>query len=143
MSQIFEVAGNVLWHPSNGPARLFLRQVPVFEAEVKGPSGVGPMVNDECQIDPAAFRNFVDALLRWYRATHHPVMTAMAEGFICTALVLAERAGLELRWYAPDQTYDHLKPSDAQTERALAAALNGRMGDLRERAREHGRSMVM
>lgn len=39
---------------------MFLRQVSVFEAELGLLSGIGPMQNDECQIDPVALGTFVD-----------------------------------------------------------------------------------
>ncbi|GAA2710236.1 MULTISPECIES: DUF6086 family protein [Streptomyces] len=142
MSQLFEMDGEILWYPSNGPARLFLRQVSVFEAEAGRPSGIGPMVNDECRIDPAAFRPFANALLAWYRTTTHPVMTAMAEGFIGTVLVLAERAGMELEWRTPARPPKSLSPADAATAVKLAEALDRRVDDLRHASRELGRSMT-
>ncbi|MFE7779466.1 DUF6086 family protein [Streptomyces nigrescens] len=62
------------------------------------PSGIGPMKADECQIAPVPFKAFVDALLAWHRRTSHTVMAALAEGFVATVLVLAERAGIEVNW---------------------------------------------
>ncbi|MFI2430763.1 DUF6086 family protein [Streptomyces sp. NPDC018693] len=42
MSMYFELGDETLWNPSNGVGRLFLRQVEVFEAELKLPSGNQP-----------------------------------------------------------------------------------------------------
>ncbi|MEU6373445.1 DUF6086 family protein [Streptomyces sp. NPDC046909] len=97
MSQYFELDGETLWNPSNGAARLFLAQVRVYEEEVGVPSGFGPMENDECQVDPAALAPFADALIALHDRTRHAVVDALSEGFVATVLVLAERAGIEVR----------------------------------------------
>ncbi|MFF8833383.1 DUF6086 family protein [Streptomyces sp. NPDC015131] len=94
MSQYFTVGDRTLWNPSNGASRMFIRQVAVFEAELGLPSGLGPMTDDECQIDPRAFETFVHALLAHHRRTSHAVLLALSEGFTATVLVLAERAGI-------------------------------------------------
>ncbi|MFF9767624.1 DUF6086 family protein [Streptomyces sp. NPDC014636] len=98
MSQYFEIGEETLWNPSNGAARLFLRQVEVFEAELELPSGLGPMRNDECKIDPAVFGVFVHALLARHRRTGHAVVLALSEGFVGTVVVLAQRAGIDIDW---------------------------------------------
>jgi hypothetical protein len=41
---------------------LFLRQVALFEEELALPSGIGPMEQDEAQIDPAVLEAFVEAM---------------------------------------------------------------------------------
>lgn len=96
MSQYFELGEQTLWNPSNGAARLFLRQVSVFEGELGLPSGIGPMRDDECQIDPVALKTFVEALLEQYLSATHGVVIALSEGFAASMLVLAERAGIQL-----------------------------------------------
>ncbi|GAA3142722.1 DUF6086 family protein [Streptomyces rameus] len=98
MSQYFEIGDETLWNPSNGAARLFLRQAEVFEAELGLPSGLGPMRNDECEVDPAALAVFVHALLARHRRTGHTVVLALSEGFVGTVLVLAQRAGIAVDW---------------------------------------------
>ncbi|MFW5418135.1 hypothetical protein J0910_16105 [Nocardiopsis sp. CNT-189] len=125
MSHYYELGEETLWNPSNGVSRLFLAQAAAFEAELGLPSGIGPMAEDECRIDPAAFGAFARALLTRYRSTGHPVAAALSEGFTAAVLVLAERAGL--RATLPGA------PADP------AAA--GRTARLRERARELDRSM--
>ncbi|MEI5101039.1 DUF6086 family protein [Streptomyces sp. PmtG] len=101
MSQYFDMGDETLWNPSNGAARLFLRQVAVFEEELGVPSGVGPMENDEAQIDRTVFAAFVNALVAHHRRTHHAVVLALTDGFLTTVLALAGRAGVDVRWAAP------------------------------------------
>ncbi|MCF3128829.1 DUF6086 family protein [Streptomyces olivochromogenes] len=98
MSQYLDMGDETLWNPSNGAARLFQRQVAVFEAELELASGIGPMENDECQIDPVAFETFVNALLAQHRRTSHTIILALSEGFTATVLALAERAGIRVDW---------------------------------------------
>ncbi|MFD9084117.1 DUF6086 family protein [Streptomyces erythrochromogenes] len=98
MSQYFDLGDETLWNPSNGASRMFQRHVALFEAELELPSGIGPMENDECQIDPVALEAFVNALLVRHRRTGHAIILALSEGFTATVLVLAERAGIWLDW---------------------------------------------
>ncbi|MEU2792333.1 DUF6086 family protein [Streptomyces sp. NPDC007100] len=98
MSQYYDMGDQTLWNPSNGASRLFMSQVSIYQAELGLPSGIGPMQADECQIDPVAFKAFVDALLAWHRRTSHAVVAALSQGFVATVLVLAERAGIEVNW---------------------------------------------
>ncbi|GGW20118.1 hypothetical protein GCM10018980_45560 [Streptomyces capoamus] len=113
MSQYFDLGGETLWNPSNGAARLFLRQVEVFEAELGLPSGIGPMRNDESDIDPDAFAVFVHALLARHRRTGHPVVLALSEGFVGTVVALARRAGTAIDWERLE-TFPDGPPSDVQ-----------------------------
>ncbi|MGW4443511.1 DUF6086 family protein [Streptomyces sp. NPDC004682] len=98
MSQDFLLGDETLWNPSNGAARLFRRQVEVFEAELGLPSGIGPLHSDESQLDLSLFTPFVHALLTHHRHTTHAVILSLSEGFTATVLVLAERAGVDLNW---------------------------------------------
>ncbi|MGW1726837.1 DUF6086 family protein [Streptomyces sp. NPDC002306] len=98
MSQYFDIGDETLWNPSNGASRMFQRHVAVFEAELELPSGIGLMENDECQISPATFETFVNALLAKHRGMSHAVWLALSEGFTATVLVLAERAGIKVDW---------------------------------------------
>ncbi|MFD8488989.1 DUF6086 family protein [Streptomyces sp. NPDC059712] len=104
MSQYFDVGDETLWNPSNGAARLFLQHVAVYEAELGTPSGVGEMINDECQIDTGAYERFVNVLVEWHHGTRHRIIHTLARGFVVTALALANRAGAEVRF--PDAGAD-------------------------------------
>ncbi|MFF7192388.1 DUF6086 family protein [Streptomyces sp. NPDC008079] len=98
MSQYYEVGDRVLWNPSTGVSRLFHGQVPVFEERVGVASGIGPMVNDDCRVDPAALAVFAQALLDWDLRVGHSINRALSEGFVGTVLALASRAGVTLTW---------------------------------------------
>ncbi|MEV6804245.1 DUF6086 family protein [Streptomyces sp. NPDC051132] len=144
MSQYFDIGDETLWNPSNGAARLFLRQVAVFEAELDLPSGFGPMENDECRIDPEAFAVFVHALLAWHRRTGHTVVLALGEGFAGVVVALAERAGIAVDW-ARLAAFPDGPAADVQVS---AAGVSG-PGDggawaaaVRARAAELGRGMA-
>ncbi|MFI9828016.1 DUF6086 family protein [Streptomyces sp. NPDC051913] len=139
MSQYFDLgdeSAETLWNPSDGAARLFLRHVRLYEEELGLPSGFGPMENDECAIDPAAFGAYVDALLALHDRTRHGIIDALSEGFVATVLVLAERAGVEVRRPVaadgPEGLRDVQVPLSDPGDRA---------GRLRERAELLGRRM--
>ncbi|MDX3850471.1 DUF6086 family protein [Streptomyces sp. AK02-01A] len=144
MSQYFEIADETLWNPSNGASRLFLRQVAVFEAELDLSSGIGPMENDECQIDPIAFETFVNALLARHRRTSHAIVLALSEGFTAIVLVLAERAGITVDWTRlgadPSGPLDDVQVS---VRTGMSAPADGAAwrSELREKARELDRRM--
>ncbi|MFG2140983.1 DUF6086 family protein [Streptomyces sp. NPDC048650] len=141
MSQYFDMGDQTLWNPSNGASRLFIGQVDIYRAEVGLPSGIGPMKDDECQIDPTAFTAFVDALLAWHRRTNHAVMAALSEGFVATVLVLAERAGIEVNWQPPDCAGSG-EPQDVQVLAASGSPEGAWAAALQQKSRELGRFMA-
>lgn len=142
MSQYFDMDGETLWNPSNGVSRLFLRHVALAEDELGIPSGIGPMVNDECQIARATLQIFVNALLAQHRRTSHAVLLALSEGFTATMLALAERAGIKVDWALLDATGDvqdvQVSPRTGMTAPPEDGAWAAR---IRERSRELGRFM--
>ncbi|MEV4972199.1 DUF6086 family protein [Streptomyces scopuliridis] len=144
MSQYFDLGDETLWNPSNGASRMFQRHVSVFEAELELSSGIGPMENDECQIDPAVFETFVNALLALHRRTNHAILLALSEGFTATVLVLAERAGIRVDWprlgATPEGPFEDVQVSAVI---GMSAPVDGGAwgAGLRERARELGRRM--
>jgi hypothetical protein len=103
MSATFLVGDVVVWSPSNQVARLFVGQAETIAATFGAPSGIGDIVEDECEIDPAVFGKFLTEVLRQYQATTHPILRSLLIGFVGTALVLADRAGLALPELPPDQ----------------------------------------
>ncbi|MDQ1006092.1 hypothetical protein QFZ82_000577 [Streptomyces sp. V4I23] len=144
MSQYFDLGDETLWNPSNGASRMFQRQVAVFESELELPSGIGPMENDECQIHPATFKTFVNALLAQHRRTSHAIILALSEDFVAIVLVLAERAGIGVDWAELGAT------PEAQLEDVQVSAVTGMStpaeggawgAGLRDKARELGQRM--
>ncbi len=95
MSQYYQVGDHVLWNPSNGVSALFLRSAQALAPEAGLPTGLGPMRDDECQIELEVFTAFVSALVHRYERSNHAILHALMEGFIATALVLVQRAGAE------------------------------------------------
>lgn len=110
VSQYYDVGDRVLWNPSMGVSHLFSGLVPVFEDRVGVPSGIGPMLSDESQVDPAALAVFAQALLDWDIRTGHFINRTMSEGFTATILALAFRAGITITWPpapTPEKPYPH------------------------------------
>lgn len=140
MSQFFQVGDQVLWNPSNGVAGLFIRSAEALAPETGLPTGLGPMENDECDVDLATFAAFVSALIRRYERSNHLILHSLMEGFIATALVLVERGGAELP--VSDANNDGWK--DVQVSEHSARPPVGRAGDIARWAAlsaQHGRAM--
>lgn len=94
MSQYFEVAGTVLWNPSNGVAQLFIRSLEAVAPTVELPTGLGPgNSSDDHEIDIVAFTTLVDALVRRYRSSTHLILRTLIEGVAAVGIVMVERAG--------------------------------------------------
>ncbi|MFF5260326.1 DUF6086 family protein [Actinomadura viridis] len=144
MSQYFDLGEETLWNPSNGPSRLFLRQVALFEEELGLPSGIGPMENDECQIDASTFEVFVKALVERHRRTQHPIVSALSENFAAMALVLAQRAGIQVNWTSSalpnEDRVDVQVP--ARTDASGQADGEARVARLREKSHDLSRFMA-
>ncbi|WP_234042193.1 DUF6086 family protein [Streptomyces marianii] len=141
MSQYYDMGDQTLWNPSNGASRLFMSQVSVYQAELGLPSGIGPVQGDECQIDPLVFKAFVDALLAWHRRTSHAVTAALSEGFVATVLVLAERAGIEVKWQ-PAGVAEVGDLKDVQVPTAPDSFDGAWAATLQQKSRELGRFMA-
>lgn len=93
MSRYFQVGDDVLWNPATRVARLFAATAETLAELVERPSGIGPVEEDEYEIDLPAFIAFTDHLVRYHARSNHTIMRTLMEGFIVTALGLAERAG--------------------------------------------------
>ncbi len=101
MSQFFLARDQVLWNPASAVAALFLRSAQALEPEVRLPSGLGPMQEDECHIDLESFAAFIEALVIRFERSNHTVQRSLMEGFIATSLVLIDRAGVAAPATAP------------------------------------------
>ncbi|MET7991073.1 DUF6086 family protein [Amycolatopsis sp. NPDC005232] len=64
------------------------------------PTGISPADHianaDEWAIDLPVFTAFVDALVDRYQRSTHLILRSMVEGFLATAMVLLDRADVEI-----------------------------------------------
>ena len=137
VSQYFRVGQQVLWNPSNGVAELFVHTAQTLAHIQDVPSGIGDMDADEYEIDPDSLSAFVNALVGRYVASHHPILRALLEGFVATAMVLVDRAGRDtpaLDDPPPLELRDVSISTAGMAPRADAARL-------RRLAQEHARAM--
>jgi hypothetical protein len=141
MSMYFDIGDETLWNPSNGAGRLFLRQVEVFESELKLASGIGQGENwgdpDTLEVDPALYADFVHGLVAWHCRTGHSVILALSEGFVATALALARRAGIEVEMPDPESgpvpgraQHDVQVPGSPRAASAVVTALDARAREM-------------
>ncbi|MEV0659968.1 DUF6086 family protein [Actinomadura luteofluorescens] len=89
MSQYFQNGDDVLWNPATRVAGLFLDMAEAHARMLGIPSGLGPMEEDECQVDVQAFASFTDALVRYHANSSHRILKSLMEGFVATALAIA------------------------------------------------------
>ncbi|MCQ8774797.1 DUF6086 family protein [Streptomyces telluris] len=139
MSQYYDMGDRSLWNAATGVSRLFMGQVSVYEAEVGMPSGIGPMREDECQVDPAVFKVFAEALLAWHCRAIHPVTAALSEGFVVTVLALAGRAAIEVNWHPIGGAEDTLP--DGQASAISDSSMQARAAALQVKSRQLVRFM--
>lgn len=86
----------MVWNPSDSLARAFIGQADALSQLVGKETGLGEIVEDECDINTAVFGEFLDALAQTYRDSHNEALRALLTGFLSVSLVLAERIGLTL-----------------------------------------------
>lgn len=96
MSQYFQAGGRILWNPSTAVSRVFLNAAESFAGLVDRPSGLRPVLADECEIDLQAFVAFTDSLISKYTHSNHAILRSLMEGFLATAIALVQRGGGEL-----------------------------------------------
>ncbi|MEV0732308.1 DUF6086 family protein [Polymorphospora sp. NPDC050346] len=86
VSQFFQtVDGGVLWNPSNSVAVVFAAMAQTLSEITRTPSGIGPVSQDEYVVDLDEFGAFVAAVTRWYDASHHDCIPALAAGWLSVA----------------------------------------------------------
>ncbi|MCX4748852.1 DUF6086 family protein [Kitasatospora sp. NBC_01287] len=103
MSCTFQVQDEVVWDASNTVARLYTAQVEAVAGTLGLASGIGEIVEDECEIDPPTLEGFLGELLRQYHRATHPILRSLTVGVIATSLVLLDRVGGRLPATDPDQ----------------------------------------
>ncbi|ORT57949.1 DUF6086 family protein [Streptomyces sp. CB03238] len=96
MSCYFQVADDDVWNPSNSLARAFLGQATVLSQLVGVETGLGEIIEDECQIDTETFTAFVNALVSAYQESNNDALRSLLKGFTSVSLVLTDRIGAEV-----------------------------------------------
>ncbi|MFB7761752.1 DUF6086 family protein [Streptomyces xiamenensis] len=96
MSCYFQTQDTDLWNPSNSVARIFVGQVLTLSDEMAIESGVGEIIEDECEIDGDAFPAFLHALLLRHGNSNNQALRSLLEGVLAVGLVIAERAGWDM-----------------------------------------------
>jgi hypothetical protein len=91
MSCLFKTDGKVLWNPSNTVARLFKGQAEAAAVAFDVPSGIGAIIEDECEIELQAFERFLTELVKQYADATHPILRSLTSGLIAISSVLVER----------------------------------------------------
>ncbi|QLE72837.1 hypothetical protein FGW37_15695 [Streptomyces rectiverticillatus] len=102
MSCYFQANDTDIWNPSNSVARLFLEQAGNLSNLMGVESGLGPVIEDECEIDFTAFTKFVDSLVKSYQQSNNSAFRSLIGGFVSVALVLVERGGGVLESITPE-----------------------------------------
>ncbi|WP_432157687.1 MULTISPECIES: DUF6086 family protein [unclassified Streptomyces] len=114
MSCFFQVGDDDVWNPSNSLARAFLGQADALSQIIGRDPGLGEIIEDECEIDPAAFPEFVDALVKTYQDSNNEALKALLKGFVTVALVLVDRMGSQVMSINPE--YADMWATEAETQ---------------------------
>ncbi|MEV0808832.1 DUF6086 family protein [Micromonospora sp. NPDC050200] len=77
MSRYFQVGERVLWNPSNGVAELFVTTAEALVPFAGRSTGIGPMVDDEYEVDPVMLSAYVDELVGRYRSSTHRILRSL------------------------------------------------------------------
>ncbi|MFJ8472000.1 DUF6086 family protein [Kitasatospora sp. NPDC094011] len=93
----------IVWDPSNTVARLFTGEAVAVASAFNLESGIGEIIEDECELDLPVLEAFLADLVRRYHEATHPILRSLTVGFIATASVLVDRAGGQLPPGEPDQ----------------------------------------
>lgn len=97
MSCFIRIAEQDVWNPSNGVAKLFIAQAEAIASLLDERTGIGPIIDDECELDDVAFPVFVGILLRRHWSTNHPVLRNLLVGVAGAAFVLVSRADIDVQ----------------------------------------------
>ncbi|NYH42524.1 hypothetical protein HNR22_002251 [Micromonospora jinlongensis] len=93
MSYPFQTAETPVWDPALRVGQVYLGQAQSVAEVVGTASGLTPLRNGSCDLDPTTFTTFVDRLLQFYNEGRHPTLSQLLRGVLLVSLVLLERAG--------------------------------------------------
>ncbi|WP_222625458.1 DUF6086 family protein [Streptomyces buecherae] len=97
MSCFFHVADRDIWNPSSSIAKLFVAEAEDIASLLSEGTGIGPVVDDECELNATSFATFATALLRRHWSTNHPILRSLLGGVAGIVFVLASRAEIDLQ----------------------------------------------
>ncbi|MGW1379293.1 DUF6086 family protein [Streptomyces sp. NPDC002446] len=92
MSCFFRIGDRDVWNPSNSVARVFIGQANVLSDVLGEESGIGPIIDDECEINGGNLREFAIALIRRYEESNNPALRVLMEGVAGICILLLRRA---------------------------------------------------
>src|SRR5262245_60947802 len=93
MSYVFDAGNEGIWSPALRVGELFVATADSLAAIVDTDTGLHAVANDYYDITAQEFFDFVQALLH-SPYLNHPVFWELSRGFLATALVLLDRAGM-------------------------------------------------
>ncbi|MGC4896851.1 DUF6086 family protein [Micromonospora sp. DT31] len=93
MSYPFQSTGTPLWDPALRVGEVYLGQAHSVADVLGVPSGLTPLRNGTCDLDPETFAAFVEHLLRFHNKGRHQSLSRMLHGVLVVSLVLMGRAG--------------------------------------------------
>ncbi|MFJ4871267.1 DUF6086 family protein [Streptomyces sp. NPDC088757] len=96
VSCFFRVDDQDVWNPSNSVARIFLSTARGISEEFTLPSGLGKIINDECEVNGDEFSAFATELLVRYERSNNKPLKELLEGVIAISLVMLDRAGRDV-----------------------------------------------
>ena len=93
MSYSFHADGEIIWDPALRVGKLFLGQALATADVLTTVSGLHPMMDGTCAVDPPIFAGFVAELQTWHLASRHPELLQLTRGLLTVALALLLRTG--------------------------------------------------
>ncbi|MEU1944587.1 DUF6086 family protein [Streptomyces sp. NPDC059474] len=93
MSCFFRLEGEDVWNPSNFVARLFIEEARTLARLLEVESGIGDIVDDECELSTKEFLNFTIALAERHWNTNNPTLKDLLAAVTGINCVLLDRVG--------------------------------------------------
>ncbi|MGO4430062.1 DUF6086 family protein, partial [Streptomyces sp. MCAF7] len=93
MSCFFQIEGKDVWNPSNFVAQLFIEEARALARSMGLESGIGDIVDDECELSTAEFLAFTAALTKRHWNTNNPTLKDLLSAVTGINCVLLDRAG--------------------------------------------------
>jgi hypothetical protein len=114
VSIYFQIGDDILWNPSSSVARIFKGEAEVIASDLRTASGLGEIINDECEVDLSVLQKFVAEAIGQLDRTNNSIFLSLTTGFVATATVLIERAGGQLPHSEQAAAWDQLRLEHAR-----------------------------